>query len=298
MKKKRSKKKSQPIIVTWNMTYGCNLNCRECFQPFDKRKHPSKQVVLKCIDELSKQFNDNCVMKMTGGEVFFIPDFLELIVSYIIKKTKFRLTVTTNFTFPLDEYKKFIRLTNGRLDRFSVSWHNHAFSPENFVNKVKAMRLFMNEAGYEKTLMKVNFVLIPQHFEKILFIKKSLEKFDNIKLHFQHFRVGRYGRKYYQYSNEEMKIIKKLVQDYSPLGYNDARHFQGKKCKAGMVYFVVNPDGEVYTCHEAYELGGDESLGNLTDGSFRPLAEPNYCPFDYCTVPIVALNKVVSTNGV
>ena len=287
---------NQDITIIWNMTYGCNYNCPECFQIADKRKHPQKQIILKIIDTLTDKFNHKaCVLKLTGGEIFSYPQFNEEIIPYIIKKSAFRLTATTNGSFPIDSYKHFIDQTKGRLDRISVSWHKQYVNANDFAQKMIQLRSVMNELGMENNLLKVNLILIPDLFSEIKKIITKLKLIPQIKLHYQIFRVGKYGRKFYNYSTEDQQVIKSFIKDHSPLGYNNKRHYQGKKCTAGMNYFVINPDGDVFTCHEAYEIGqnGKYSLGNLVDGTFSPKSKAFYCPFEYCTVPTVALQHVV-----
>ena len=277
------------------MTYGCNLNCSECFQLDDKKKHPPRQVIDKIIDEIESRFKDTCLVKITGGEVFSIPNFIKLITPKIALESTFPITITSNFTFPLSNYCQFIKLINHRLNRISFSWHHQYIPAEAFMRKIKVVRKFMNEMGLEKTPIKINLILIPHNFKYLKLFKSKLGNYKNILLHFQLFRIGKYGRKFYQYSDRELKVMSSLIADRSPLGFNNKRHYQGKLCRAGLNYFVVNPDGGVFTCHEAYEIGrnGANSLGNLVEGSFSPLIKAEYCPFDYCTVPEVALRHIV-----
>ncbi len=284
------------VIIPWNMTYGCNLNCPECFQPYDKRIHPSVKIPLKVIENLEAEFHDRCLLKITGGEVFAMPGFLDQVVPYLVDNSSFDITVTTNFTFPLDDYKRFIEMVKGRLQRFSLSWHHIALSPDQLVEKVKAFRVYMDQLGMKDTLMKVNFVLIPENFEKIKQMKDQLDGKDNIKLHFQHYRIGKFGRGFYKYSEQELKEVKDIVDDFTPLGFNDVRSYKGKRCAAGSYYLVINPEGDVFTCHEAYELGDGQSLGNLADGSFKVMKHLIKCPYEYCTSPIPSFYKIVKGN--
>lgn len=287
--------KNKRKIVIWNMTYGCNYNCAECFQVADKNKHPTEQVILKIVDSLVENFGENCLLKLTGGEIFSIPHFSKNIIPYIMKNSNFNITTTTNFSASISTYEKFIDLTKSRLERISVSWHYQFFTVSEFVEKIKELKRVLNKKRLKATKVKVNLILMPKIFSDLKLISKKLKNIEDIIIHFQIFRVSKFGRRFYNYTQEEKKVINDLIQDFSPLGFNDKRHFQGRKCSAGMNYFVVNPDGDVFTCHEAYELekNGKYCLGNLVDGTFYPLNECFFCPFEYCTVPTVALKDIV-----
>ncbi len=286
-----------PKIVLWNMTYGCNYRCDECFQPYDKRRHPPKQVIYKIIKALGKNFDSNTTIKLTGGEIFSIPNFLTDVVPELIKNFKhLKITATTNFSYEPVAYQKFLDTTKDIIDRFSVSWHDQFVSAKDFVNKVIVIRKYMDQIGLKDNWLKTNLILIPNNFEKLKYIKKQLSKHPKIKLHYQYFRIGKFGTKYYKYTKKDKKIIEQLVEDYSAFGYNNKRHLQGHMCNAGITYFVVNPYGDVFPCHEAYEVGEGDDLGSLVDGSFEPLHKPRYCPYEYCSCPIVVIHNIAKTN--
>lgn len=292
--------------LLWNMTYGCNLNCSECFQQFDKSKHPSKEVIFKIVDSLNAKFShfkSKILLKLTGGEVFAIPDFTSCIYPYIVKNAKtFKITIASNLISPLKDYQKIIDESDN-LEMFSFSWHHEAQSPKNFSTKVKKLRAYLDHHQRQNVKIKVNAVLIPHTFAQIKELKKELKNIKNIFFHFQYFRVGYFGRNFFNYSREEKKEIKNIVDDFSPLGFNNKRHLQGKLCMAGINYFVINPYGDVFTCHEAYELGINEEhnkegyLGNILDDSFRIKTKKFFCPYNYCTCPAVVINNVVHMNG-
>ena len=52
--------------------------------------------------------------------------------------------------------------------------------------------------------------------------------------------------------------------------------YRGRLCASGHRFVVIDPDGTVRRC------GSEQRLGNLLDGSFRPLEEPGPCDATYC----------------
>jgi MoaA/NifB/PqqE/SkfB family radical SAM enzyme len=52
--------------------------------------------------------------------------------------------------------------------------------------------------------------------------------------------------------------------------------YRGRVCGSGRTFVVIDPDGTVRRC------GSGQGLGNLLDGSFRPLEAPRACDAAYC----------------
>jgi hypothetical protein len=55
-------------------------------------------------------------------------------------------------------------------------------------------------------------------------------------------------------------------------------YFRGRMCTAGEKFVSLQPDGKIYRC----EPKQSNYLGNILDGSFRPLTGKSRCDSDYC----------------
>lgn len=80
---------SRPYVVSWNLTYRCNLACEHCYldaggapmvrnEQFADRSELTTEECFKVIDELAA-FAPECVTILTGGEPLLRRDILEII---------------------------------------------------------------------------------------------------------------------------------------------------------------------------------------------------------------------------
>jgi AdoMet-dependent heme synthase len=67
-----------PYVISWNLTYRCNLACEHCYldagarpevqsEAFADRSELSTEGCLRVIDEVAS-FAPNCLLILTGGE--------------------------------------------------------------------------------------------------------------------------------------------------------------------------------------------------------------------------------------
>ena len=80
---------ARPYVVSWNLTYRCNLACEHCYldagvtplvgtQNFADRSELGTEECFKVIDEIAA-FAPECVTILTGGEPLLRRDILEII---------------------------------------------------------------------------------------------------------------------------------------------------------------------------------------------------------------------------
>ena len=80
---------ARPYVVSWNLTYRCNLACEHCYldagpkplvgtQNFADRSELGTEECFKVIDELAA-FAPECVTILTGGEPLLRRDILEIV---------------------------------------------------------------------------------------------------------------------------------------------------------------------------------------------------------------------------
>lgn len=81
--------KSRPFVISWNLTYRCNLACEHCYLDAGKgwsdrlngagtSGELSTRECFKVIDEIAA-FAPECLTILTGGEPLLRPDILEII---------------------------------------------------------------------------------------------------------------------------------------------------------------------------------------------------------------------------
>jgi radical SAM protein with 4Fe4S-binding SPASM domain len=88
---------SSPLIVIWNFTQACNLNCRHCYQNAGPRAEADELTLEEkfgVIDELAE--NDVPMLAFSGGEPLVSEDFWPVLA--YAKSKKFHISVATNGT--------------------------------------------------------------------------------------------------------------------------------------------------------------------------------------------------------
>jgi len=80
---------ARPYVVSWNLTYRCNLACEHCYldaggaplvgtENFADRSELGTEECFRVIDEISA-FAPECVTILTGGEPLLRRDILEIV---------------------------------------------------------------------------------------------------------------------------------------------------------------------------------------------------------------------------
>ena len=108
---------SSPLIVIWNFTQACNLNCRHCYQNAGPKAHNELTLdeKLYVIDQLAD--NDVPMLAFSGGEPLVSPDFWP-VAQYAATK-KFHISIATNGTLLTPETVD--RLADTGIDYVEVS---------------------------------------------------------------------------------------------------------------------------------------------------------------------------------
>ena len=80
---------ARPYVVSWNLTYRCNLACEHCYldagpkpavgtENFADRSELGTEECFKVIDEIAA-FAPECLTILTGGEPLLRRDILEIV---------------------------------------------------------------------------------------------------------------------------------------------------------------------------------------------------------------------------
>ena len=270
--------KRQPTIE-WQVCGVCNYDCSYCIQSKVYRTgHPSPEQVeqfLTFFAGLKTRFE----IKMTGGEPFAFRGFMERIIPGLIEQTPHTISVLTNLSAPLAIIERFAAQTQGRLGVVSASLHLEFTSPEDFVKKANVLREKMDPRAH----LTINSVLVPGRLAQVLAAKQVLEQAGLTMFP----QIMKADGGIASYSAEDQAIIQDLVGDCpTPDRANMAPSYKGKRCYAGVDYFVLLQNGDGFSCRTArrHKQG---LLGNVFAGTLRRWDSASPCPYDICpcTVP-------------
>ena len=261
-----------PIVGHFELTGRCNLRCKHCYCLFDRRSDVlDTAAVCKILDELRDCGTFGLVL--TGGEVFFRKDIMEILTH--LYDNRFIVRINTNGTF-IDEaiVKKLVSFSN--IYRIHVSLYGPdaathdaiTNSHGSFQKTLTALRL-LSAAGLRVrincSLMRSNFDVyqriqseiadtlgIPVHYDSIIFPRDDGST-ENLLEEISPAQTV-------QFMNERSKQVKG-----QPIV--DKRR---KLCKAGFSFFAIAGDGKVYPCLKMKRFYRNP-LGDLRTDSFQDL---------------------------
>ncbi|MEI0495519.1 radical SAM protein [Brachyspira intermedia] len=151
--------------TTLHLTDGCNYKCSYCYgqEPIGKDNFISIDTiksVLKQVFELNKKYYNICIL---GGEVTYIPNFID-IIDYISSSGKnVRIEILTNGSRNFEYFKNLLSYKNVFI---TISIHLEYMDDKSFKNIQEIIRL-NNEYGYYNNTI----YMMPQPVMKDKFIK-------------------------------------------------------------------------------------------------------------------------------
>jgi len=279
-----------------NVTTGCNLRCEYCFAGAGHVPHEnmSFDVAKKAIEFLIKNSSDrvNLEVDFFGGEPTLNFDVIKQTVAYARGREaemgkKFRFTVTTNAYYITDEM----------IDFFDAEMKNIVISMDG--RKEVHDRIRKNAGGgpsYDRVLENAKKI-VEKRGDKEYYIRGTYTK-EN--LDFSQDVKAMYDAGFKEVSIEPVvtsgKIalgkedLPQILSEYEALAdyLEQNRREKGlhffhfnidlsggpclnkrlRGCGAGVEYFAVNPDGNLYPCHQ---FAGDKEfiIGNVDEGVTR-----------------------------
>lgn len=261
--------------VEWQVAGACNYACSYCIQsPRHRRGRPVAEQIEGALAFFAS-LPGAWEIKMSGGEAFAHPLFLDRIVPGLLAGTPHRVSVLTNLSASHAELERFCAMTAGRLAVFSASLHLEHVTVEDFAAKARFT------ADRTAARFVVNQVVFPDRLEEAARCRAVIEA-HGLRWFPQLYKVG--GR-VVAYPDEA--ALRALIGDApGPREANVAPSYRGRVCHAGAAYFVVGKDGEAWACRTGKRHGAGR-LGNVFDGTARLRSGPMTCPWDVCpcTVP-------------
>ncbi|HBL16282.1 MAG: hypothetical protein A2X36_04320 [Elusimicrobia bacterium GWA2_69_24] len=264
------------IDFTWDIIHRCNYRCRYCW--FDgkwegfEREFPEYPSAEKWIAAW-KRVHERCGevnIDVLGGEPLLFPGFIPMIGQL---SRWHRVGVTTNMYLKMEQVEALAAVVDPSRVCFGVSFHPDYAEFEDVRRKAD----FLKRSGVNTT---VHVVAYPPFLERLEGWYRACEESD-LRCKVWPFMGTWEGKSYPQsYSEEERHRLGRLLGSLEQRDYVvDRKNTRGRACYSGCVYATVKPNGEVYRCGGAGELG---RVGNLFDADFRMWEAPTPCPVEHC----------------
>jgi MoaA/NifB/PqqE/SkfB family radical SAM enzyme len=267
----------QPTIE-WQTNGVCNYDCSYCIQSRKYRQgHPTDADIDKFLDFFGS-VPGVWEIKMSGGEPFAFRGFLERIIPGLAPLPH-RVSVLTNLSAPVSSLRRFVDLVGDKLSVVSASLHREYTSVEKFVEKAAQLRLWLRP----ETALVVNSVLVPGTLEDLEAVRRLIE--ESGLRYFPQVMKTKHG--VYPYAPSDLVMIRRLTGK-SPTSReaNMAPSYRGRNCWTGVEYFVLEQNGDAWSCRTARRFK-QGYMGNVLDETFKLLTQPRRCVYDICpcTVP-------------
>jgi MoaA/NifB/PqqE/SkfB family radical SAM enzyme len=271
--------KPQPSYE-WILTDRCNYRCSYCYTRRHRDPRHCPDEVVDAVLGFTSERSESWLVKLRGGEASLHPRFYEICERIV--GAGHRLTLSTNFSLPLEKWKAFIDICRDSLECLHASFHpGQVKDVDAFIEKAAA---FKKNKGH-KTRFVVTSVVAREHFDALKEIERAMKE-RKIRFRFQIEKT--YGR-YRSYPEEiERYISNKLIKNTEAIRGKD---FFGTLCHAGQYFFVIHVDGRVTRCYNPHPLYYE--MGNMARGTFRSLKKTAPCLSRMCTCTVPANRNMI-----
>jgi hypothetical protein len=100
-----------------------------------------------------------------------------------------------------------------------------------------------------------------------------------------------------EYDGEDRRHVEALVGiSPGPRRANLAPSYAGRRCWAGVEYFVLLQNGDAFSCRTA-RREGEGFLGNALDGSLALSQAPSVCHYTICPCTVPANRGMIEGVG-
>lgn len=274
--------------IVFSPTFRCNYNCPYCLINtkinYANRYPKSNEYDYREWIIALNRFPCSLIY-ISGGEPLIFPGLTDMIKA--ISKKHLIGSLNTNLS---SDINKLMKINQKKILSVAASFHPHMTDKEAFAKKV----MMLKKIGF---IVKVSLVAYPE----------ILDSIDDFKVYFLEklgveFIIEPYLDPAYEYSDEEKRIVKKYVKTGRKIGY-DFNDDRPKRCYAGSKYFMIIPNGDVYTCyagfyndtssiHNRYSKKGSFYLGNLFDGTFKKISTRKICSIPCSEACDISLSNV------
>ncbi len=273
MEKEKKETRVCRACIDFLITQKCNYRCEYCSQSkkFYKNTSHSSDKTIEAFLNFIKTLDKNFEITISGGEPLCHPRFFEVIKE--IKNQNLKLTVISNFSYPLDDYKKIVDIVGENLSELFISFHSSQVKNiEEFKNKI----MEFNKLKPSNTRFSVGSVLSDENCN-ILKDMANFLKEANIKFCLQHMRIK---NSYVEYKKEAADFLAQNAEIEPGRVINTF----SKMCSAGYKFLLIYENGDAYRCYSS-RFNRSHYLGNIKDKNFKMFDCPMPCLNSACTCP-------------
>lgn len=267
-----NKGKIHPCI-DFLITQKCNYRCEYCSQSkkfYKNTLHSNDKTIeafLKFIKTLDKDFE----ITISGGEPLCHPRFFEVIQE--IKNQNLKLSVISNFSYPISEYKKIVDIMGENLNELFVSFH---FSQVKNIDEFKNKIIEFKNYKPANTKFSTGAVLSDENCNVLKDMADFLKE-AGVNFCLQHMRIK---NSYVEYKEEAAKFL----AENAAIEPGRVLNTFSKICNAGFKFLLVYENGDAYRCYSS-RFNKTHCLGNIKDRNFKMFESAMPCMNSKCTCP-------------
>lgn len=259
--------------VDFLITQKCNYRCEYCSQSkkFYKNTAHSNDDTINAFLKFIKTLEPGFEITISGGEPLCHPRFFDVVQE--IKNYNLKLSVISNFSHPIKDYKKIVDIMGENLAELFVSYHSSQ------VKDIKEFRKKIVEFNSYKpvgTSFCVGSVLSDENYPILKGMAEFLKE-NKIKFCLQHMRIK---NSYVQYKKEAAEFL----AENAKIEPGRVLNTFSKMCYAGYKFLLIYENGDAYRCYSS-RFNKAHSLGNIKDKNFKMFNCPVPCVNTKCTCP-------------
>lgn len=266
-------------VASWNITAACNYRCSYCTQR-EKKDRAGSAVDAAAFLAAFEKLPGAWEVKISGGEPFLQPGFPQIVGALAARGH--RISVVTNFSAGDDALSDFLDAAGARLAVFSCSLHLEYVQARPFLEKCLRLKSRLPP----RAALHVTSVARRGNLMHLAMLQRE---FRAAGVDFK-VQPEKEGREVVAFTPEERALIEEMG---GHCGTGEVENsFQGRMCRAGSAYFIVDHEGEAYRCYPARRYRA-ERLGNMVDRTFALREQPSVCPYRYCSCTVPVLRGLV-----
>ena len=273
--------------ITLHITTGCNMYCKYCYSPPEKRFDMSKEVAFQSIDYIATSCPPNTGIIFFGGEPLLKKDLIKETIEYAEKKSNyFHYKVTTNGLLLDEDFLKYANSANLQVS-ISIDGNEQAHNtfrrfqdgqPTFEIVKEK-IGLLLKYQPYSKVLMTVTPETVCYYSDSVEYLVKCGFKYIIVSLNYKGNWTDNLLKELKRQYNKIAKLYEKLIMEekkvyFSPFEMKLASHirqnnFECYQCHLGIEQIAIAHDGKIYPCIQFVKNGISNtsySIGTVING--------------------------------
>lgn len=281
---------SAPLMLFFDITNKCNLNCVHCNVRSGKSLHNelSTEEILKVIDELAEM--KVFLVVLSGGEPLLHPDFFE-ILKYVIAKQDIDVGFVSNGTLIDDSVASelqslgvtYVQISlDGAKPETHDSFRGKAGAFGRTVNGIKSLVNAGIDVGISTAVSKINYDDIPEvlkltislgavafHAERVLPAGRAKDDINRLILSSEQYK------ELFLFLQKKQNELKNIINVVLGIGYDPTmlREMEEEKiivgCPAGRSICGITSDGSVLPC--SFLPPHIFRAGNIRNNAFKQI---------------------------